>query len=406
MGLLSGLRVGVGTALSRFLAWLFSRDWPRKILLHGLSPEVQRRFVAELTLEATPDPEIAHAWLMKLGPERTRELILRVTDRNYPALRPQLVIDLASQARHLVHELLAIDAVVRDLVVNNEQSLAYAYWQFERYLDAIASHAGGIKGKRALEVGPGHLLVVPSLLLAAGLESYVGVDLFPIADVAPASYERVRADLAAWGGLVRAGTDATTRAALDRTRERFLEELDRVVKIEGSKVVFDPKRLELRCPVDASSLPFEEGRFDLCFSKSAFEHFKDAPSAARESVRVLAKGGVGLHEVDFRDHRSRARPLAFLRYDAATWTNYFDPASILPLPEELAPRRSPFEFTNRLRVSDLASAFRAAGAEVSVVPLETRPVTAEERADFHPAFRERSKEDLETLIALYVVKKP
>lgn len=406
MGLLGALRLGVGSAISRVLAWLFAKDWPRKLLAHGLAPETKRRLAHEIAPEAVPDQDVAHAWLVKLGAAGARDVVLRAIRHDFPESRPRLAIELALQARHLAPELLEIDAAVQDLVLNQERTLPYAYRQLERLIEALERHAQGFARKRALELGPGHSLVLPSLLLASGLASYTGVDLFPIASVDPALYARVRRDLATWGGVVRAGADARTRARLDEARAGLLERFDAVARVDGGKVVFDPARLELRCPVDAASLPFEAGRFDLCFSKSAFEHFKDVAAAARESVRVLAPGGTGLHEIDLRDHRDFSRPRAFLKFNTTEWNDLFDGKSTRLLAPELGPRREPFDFTNRLRASELAEAFRATGALVEVVPLETSPVSEAERAGFDARFRDRSREDLETLVALYVVKKP
>src|SRR5262249_47878508 len=52
--------------------------------------------------------------------------------------------------------------------------------------------------------------------------------------------------------------------------------------------------------------------FDLTISNAVFEHLCDVPAALRELYRVTKVGGLGSHQVDFRDHRDFSRPLEFL----------------------------------------------------------------------------------------------
>lgn len=52
--------------------------------------------------------------------------------------------------------------------------------------------------------------------------------------------------------------------------------------------------------------------FDVTISNAVLEHLYDVPRALRELYRVTRVGGVGSHQVDFRDHRDFSRPLEFL----------------------------------------------------------------------------------------------
>ena len=58
-------------------------------------------------------------------------------------------------------------------------------------------------------------------------------------------------------------------------------------------------------------------QFDLIISNAVLEHVSDLPSACRVLAGLTKAGGVNSHQVDFRDHLNRARPLEFLaRSDA------------------------------------------------------------------------------------------
>lgn len=403
-GVLGFLRLRLGLFLSGVLGRVFARAWPRKLLAHGLSPDVKRRLALEISPEAIPDPAVARAYLARLSPEAALDTVCTVLEHHVPhSFRPQLTARLLRRAESEPAELTSLEAIARALVVRNERTLPYAYDLFGTMVGWFEAHAGGLAGKRVLELGPGHSLAIPALLVTAGVKTYTGVDLFPIARTDPAIYRQLRADLAAPVGLLPT-ISPEARAALATARVASLERLDAVVQADGERAVFDASRLILRCPVDASRLPFEEASFDVCLSKSSFEHFRDPDAAARESVRVLAPGGVGFHDIDLGDHRDRSKPRDFLRWDAPTWESCFD-AAVGPLPPGLE-KRDPFEFTNRRRVSDYVAAFRATGAEVTVQVLARAPLGTPELDSLHPSFRARSSEDLEVIRALFVVRRP
>jgi SAM-dependent methyltransferase len=54
-------------------------------------------------------------------------------------------------------------------------------------------------------------------------------------------------------------------------------------------------------------------------SNAVFEHFSDPGAALRELARVTKAGGVGVHQVDFRDHRDLDRPLEHLLFEPAVF---------------------------------------------------------------------------------------
>jgi SAM-dependent methyltransferase len=53
---------------------------------------------------------------------------------------------------------------------------------------------------------------------------------------------------------------------------------------------------------------------DLVVSNAVLEHLYDLPSAFFHLARITKAGGLGLHQVDFRDHSDFSRPLEFLLF--------------------------------------------------------------------------------------------
>src|SRR5581483_3885780 len=167
---------------------------------------------------------------------------------------------------------------------------------------------------------------------------------------------------------------------------------DEAVKLEGERALLDPERVAHRHPVDAAKLPFPDGSFDVVISLAAFEHFEDPEAAIKECARVTAPGGVGLHQIDLRDHRDFERPLAFLRHTDDEWRRIAggDPA-----------------YTNRLRRSDFARAFAAAGLVVASAEVGTKTtVDAALRASLDARFKDREQEDLEAVGVFFEVRRP
>jgi SAM-dependent methyltransferase len=249
--------------------------------------------------------------------------------------------------------------------------LAYAERTFEGLKDAVLRAKGSLDGLRILELGPGQTLVAGVLFYVHGAKSYTAVDLYPVPTHDPAIYARLREHLALRPEL----------------RARF----DEVVHFESSNVSLEQTRVEHRFPVDAARLPFPDASFDVVISLAAFEHFEDPEAAIKECARVTAPGGVGLHQIDMRDHRDFAKPLEFLRHTDEEWRR--------------AAAGKP-SFTNRFRKSDFERAFATAGFELAEVDVNMRTKLAPElRAALDARFRDRPEEDLEALSALFVAKR-
>jgi SAM-dependent methyltransferase len=266
----------------------------------------------------------------------------------------------------------------------DEHDLTYAERSFDGQRQDIEKTLGPIRGRRILEIGPGHTLAGGVLFALHGAARYVAVDLFPIAALDARTYRRLR-ERVARPPLYPVPDGEQRRAAA-------LRRFDEVVRFVGDVVTFDEATLAYRFPVDAARLPFPDGAFDVVLTCAAFEHFSAPEEAIRECTRVLAPGGVQVHQIDLRDHRDFTRPLDFLRFSEEEWK---------------AQSSDMFCYTNRLRRADFERLFVAAGNELLEVDVNVRgpAPTAAERAAFHPRFRELPDAELEALSARFYARR-
>ena len=272
---------------------------------------------------------------------------------------------------------------IQDRSAGDEHALAYAEKIFEGQRRQIEKHRGPLAGLRILELGPGHTLVAGLLMYVHGARCYMGADLFPIAGKDAALYKRLRAKLDQGPQLFPIAPSVRTEA---------LRRFDEAVSLQGESAQFDASKVECRYPVDAAKLPFADGSFDVVLSNAAFEHFFDPVAAVNECTRVLAPGGVGLHQIDLRDHRDFKNPLDFLCVEDDAWRKL---------------HTDMFCYTNRFRKSDFERVFAESGVKLASIDVNMKaPVDPALRARFLPRWKDRTQEDLEALSAFFVVKKP
>jgi SAM-dependent methyltransferase len=185
----------------------------------------------------------------------------------------------------------------------------------------------------------------------------------------------------------------------------MLDRFEQAMSLGEHTVAFRETLLSWRYPVDAHALPFEDGSFDLCISNAVFEHLHDPALAAHEIARVLDKDGLGIHQIDFRDHRDFTKPLEFLKASSQDWQRLFSKNESFP--QELGPRRMAYQFTNRWRKNDFRRAFEAAHTPVTYEDVNMKMVLSEELKNMlHSDFKGRPQEDLEALSALFATRKP
>ena len=336
--------------------------------------KLRSRLVAEL--------DVLPAEAMTLF-ETTKELARALEQEN-----PEPILDLVRQFLSTTQSDPSFELSVglREAILGSQSTVDHVINVYTGLARALTGAGASLRG-RILELGPGHSLLGGILLLSWGMTRYDGVDAFPIAH---SDARRVRA---LRERLVGPQVMPIHEPALAARREEILDRFDEVVSLEGDEAVLNEDLLRLHYPVDAADLPFEADTYDVVFSNAVLEHVRDVANTAVEGARVLKPGGLSIHQVDFRDHRDFSRPRAFLELSAREW-------------EELL-AETPFEYTNRQRLSDVRTAFEEAGLELcSLVVNQSAPIDEEERARLDEAFRGRTQEDLEALSALMIWRKP
>lgn len=349
---------------------------------------------------------LTRAALEQIDPQRRREVIVALASTLPEAEKVRLAVDLDPRRETLNADHEAVLALVRDFLsrtdsegafrlsegmfaaaLTHQASVEHVIEVYSALARTLADAGGQLRGARILELGPGHSLLGGILLLAWGAAEYHGVDAFPIARCDAARVRALRERLAGPQTL------PIHEEALAARREEILARFDEVVRIEGEEVVLDEARLQIHCPVDAAALPFSGESYDFVCSNAVLEHVTDVENTAKEAARVLAPGGISIHQVDFRDHRDFASPRRFLEVSREEWIAF------------LADR--PFEYTNRLRVGETKACFLEAGFELLSLDInEVKPLEPGERERLHAEFRNYSQEDLEALGGLFVLRKP
>jgi SAM-dependent methyltransferase len=255
--------------------------------------------------------------------------------------------------------------------------VAYTLQSSAAYLHHLRKFMPSLTGKAVLELGPGINFGVVMVLAAYGAKPAVADPfLAPWDDDYHPKYYAALADAVARGF---AGADVRGLRTLVEARGYPPEVIARY-----------------ECAVEELTAPSESA--DIVFSNAVGEHLADVGRAFQQIYRVTRPGGVGLHQVDFRDHRNFDLPLEFLVWEEDVFREDF--------------KRNHGEHGNRWRPDEMAEFMRAAGFEV--VSFEGNLFcTPEYLAELIPRlrvarsrYRERSPESLRTLSGFYRLRKP
>jgi SAM-dependent methyltransferase len=134
-------------------------------------------------------------------------------------------------------------------------------------------------------------------------------------------------------------------------------------------------------------------RFDVVFSNATLEHVQDLQRASANLAAVTRTGGLGLHQVDLRDHRDFERPLEYLTVSAAEFTGIREAVGC--------------ECGGQWRTVDYCAAFREAGfdAEALVNLRTSAEYAADLRPRLHLEFAHYADDELSAISALFVLRR-
>jgi SAM-dependent methyltransferase len=253
-------------------------------------------------------------------------------------------------------------------------------------VDRLGLHT--LRGATVVDVGCGSLnpFSFSYLLLLLGAEKAYAIDAEPIQDVVLAT--KALATATAWLLLDPSevlGVDAIGRAEVLRNARDF----DLHLLAAGDPAGIAGSRLAHRIE-SIHRLSLETGEADAVFSVSLLEHLDRIDEALESLRRVTKPGGVGLHVVDFVDHRSygdaRVSPYAFL-------TETPGPALL--------------HGCNRIRCREMCQLFERHGFAVEHVERWSQhpPPTEAERARFAEPYRSMSYENIATDGARILVRR-
>jgi glycosyltransferase involved in cell wall biosynthesis/SAM-dependent methyltransferase len=211
-----------------------------------------------------------------------------------------------------------------------ERDVKYALGTANTWIDVLPGGADFLKGKKVMEIGPG--INFGSILTLACLGAQVLVtDRF----------------LTPWDPEYHPKFYALLRESL---AERWPSiDLSPLEKIIAERHYPRESICAYTCSLEKlSGVPDQS--LDLVISNAVFEHLYDLKSAFAHLARITKPGGLGLHQVDFRDHRDYTRPLEYLLLSKKEFSIEF--------------RERHGECGNRFRPNEMWHIFESVGFEV------------------------------------------
>jgi SAM-dependent methyltransferase len=183
------------------------------------------------------------------------------------------------------------------------RDVAYALQCGQYYLSEARQYLGSLTGRQVLEVGPGINYGSVMVLACYGMKPIVA-DRF-LAPWEDAYHRRFYTQLA--DELARTNSSADVSALRALVEEGGY--LDTVIRRVAS-------------PLEAIPLPADS--IELVFSNAVVEHLSNLDKSFKQLYRITRRGGLGMHQVDFRDHRDFSRPLEYLLLEQEEFQKIFE----------------------------------------------------------------------------------
>lgn len=186
-----------------------------------------------------------------------------------------------------------------------EKDAAYAIATAQSYVDCFPTGLSHLTGRSILELGPGPHFGAALVMLCWGADRVTVADRFLVP------------------------FDAGYHIPLYKRLAALLQERGAAVSIDPISEVLR-RREHAAAGLTIYSAPLEElsafgdSRFDITVSNAVFEHLFNPRAAIASLYKLTADCGMGLHQVDFRDHRDFSRPLEFLLEDERSFAVLFE----------------------------------------------------------------------------------
>lgn len=242
---------------------------------------------------------------------------------------------------------------------------------------------------RAGHVGPGGFLDLECGLHALGVEAVYSADAF--------TFGLGRAALKGQEGRYAASREAFAAKAAARGLDAaaFRTRWDALFREEREATGRDAAGVHYDCPARFSALPWPDDALDLLCSFAVLEHVEQPEAAVASCARVLRPGGLAVHRIQARDHRSFRQgagytPISYYAESEEGWRG------------NVANRFH----QNRTATWQWRKLFEAAGfAVLEHQCLERYEPDEAERAALHPDFRHWPLERLAEVDCLLVLRK-
>ena len=209
-----------------------------------------------------------------------------------------------------------------------EKDARYAIATAQSYVDCLPGGQSYLNNRSVLELGPGPNFGAVLVLLCWGAARVAIADRFLVP------------------------FNSTYHLPLYQRLKELLIERDPATRLDPLIEVINRKQHNA-ARLSSYATPLEvlaeavDTSFDLTASNAVFEHLFNPRAAILSLHRLMVSGGIGLHQVDFRDHRDFSRPLEFLLDDERSFALLFD--------------REHGETGGRLRPFQMEAMFREAG---------------------------------------------
>jgi hypothetical protein len=250
-----------------------------------------------------------------------------------------------------------------------------------------------VSGMRVLEVGTGHLPIVPIGLFICGALEIITVDMNRRLDwqLTAKALQWIASNkelmYSVYGGGIVSKQELDERLELIESQKYQPENFCKLANIT------------YLAPADAAKLDLSDESIDLHLSVTVLEHIpRDILfGIMSEAKRLLTKDGVALHIIDLSDHFEHAdksiSKVNFLRFSDRQW-------------KIIAGNQ--FAYCNRLRASDYLSIFRSQNWNIEKIKSEIDPGSFEAISsgwEINPLFAEYKPSDLCTTTMLVLLSK-